>query len=177
VLASLPLKLKPPSSRPRPPSSHPRPPPDLARPRVLVYTMGKNKSGDRVDCTVPTPPMPGGPFAGLGLFSACLHRFRREFRKRHRDALDRDEIVDVSGEECYLLGVAAAAPGEAWTGVEIKSSTRRDQLCFESSPRAIDSSKNQPNRSRFGRAREFWPRRPRERRPGRCSTSPRCSRR
>ena len=50
--------------------------------------------------------------------------------------------------------------------VEFKSSTRLQcermrqfrrslRLCFENSTRAIDSSKNQPNRLRFDRAREF----------------------
>ena len=34
-------------------------------------------------------------------------------------------------------------------------STQGFLLCFENSTRAIDSSKNQPNRLRFGRAREF----------------------
>ena len=33
--------------------------------------------------------------------------------------------------------------------------TQTLQLCFENSTRAIDSSKNQPNRLRFDRAREF----------------------
>ena len=36
-----------------------------------------------------------------------------------------------------------------------KGSTRALRLCFENSTRAIDSSKNQPNRLRFDRAREF----------------------
>ena len=35
-----------------------------------------------------------------------------------------------------------------------KSSTQALRLCFENSTRAIDSSKNQPNRLRFGRDRE-----------------------
>ena len=38
--------------------------------------------------------------------------------------------------------------------VQIKSATRL-QLCFENSTRAIDPSKDQPNRLRFDRAREF----------------------
>merc|ERR1712091_290644 len=57
--------------------------------------------------------------------------------------------------------------GFAGTRVQIKSSTRLQcentrnilrgtlSLCFDSSRRAIDSSKNQPNRLRCDRAREF----------------------
>jgi hypothetical protein len=39
--------------------------------------------------------------------------------------------------------------------VILKVSTRALRLCFENSTRAIDSSKNQPNRLRCDRAREF----------------------
>ena len=90
---------------------HPRPPPELAKPRVLVYTMGKNSGSDVVDCTVPTPPLAApAEFAGLGFFGPCLHRFRRELRKRHKDALDRGDVVDVEDDGLYLLGVTAPPP-------------------------------------------------------------------
>ena len=62
------------------------------------------------------------------------------------------------------LAVGAVVPGENRGGHQIFNptsmcahatvSTQRFLLCFENSMRAIDSSKNQPNRLRFDRDRE-----------------------
>ena len=51
----------------------------------------------------------GTRYAGLSFFGPCLHRFRREFRKTHRDALDRGDVVDVDAEDVYLLGLTGAS--------------------------------------------------------------------
>jgi hypothetical protein len=54
---------------------------------------------------------------------------------------------------CKLCGNQIFNPTSMCTYATV--STRGLLLCFENSTRAIDSSKNQPNRLRFDRAREF----------------------
>ena len=75
----------------------------------------------------------------------------------------RREAVEARGRrrgvEQVRLRRAQHHPRRVAACVEIKSSnrarTRASPPCFENSTRAIDSSKNQPNRLRFDRARDF----------------------
>ena len=52
----------------------------------------------------------------------------------------------------FLCGNQIFNPTSMWSYAT--ASTQALRLCFENSTRAIDSSKNQPNRLRFDRARE-----------------------
>ena len=58
-----------------------------------------------------------------------------------------------SGASDRLCGIQIFNPTSMCAYATV--STQAFQMCFENSTRAIDSSKNQPNRLRFDRAREF----------------------
>ena len=60
-------------------------------------------------------------------------------------------LADLDGDGAADVLLAAGASLQIW---QVDGATREVPLCFENSTRAIDSSKNQPNRLRFDGARD-----------------------
>jgi hypothetical protein len=89
------------------------------------------------------------------------------------DEVDADGSGAVDGDELYvavLLSYLALNRGAPRASIGLQCSnvlTRALAPCFENSTRAIGSSKNQPNRLRFGRAGEFQSSAPTSRLTGR----------